>query len=259
MPLRSRLLPSATRILVVEDEQPQQVALYEMLTSRGYAVEIAPTATTAMRVVNATEPDLVLLDLGLPDLDGIELCRHLRTMLHCPIIVISGDALESRVVAALDGGADDYVVKPCHPNVLLARIRVALRHAAATAGLVQDTLLQCGDVVMDVSAHQVQVAGQIVDLQPRAFALLAVLIRNEGKVLTHTTLGKVLDGAESDSPLNSLRVLVSKIRKQIGSGPQRPIINTELNVGYRLSLPGQEDQIHRLRGEVRTFGAHGSR
>jgi two-component system KDP operon response regulator KdpE len=240
LPSRFPSLPELARILVIEDERPQQIALEAALTSRGYDVDIASTAARALRLASVTEPDLVLLDLGLPDADGIDLCRHLRSMLRCPIIVVSADSVEHRIVAALDLGADDYVVKPYLPSVLMARIRVALRHAAATAPLVQDTVLRCGDVIVDVSAHQVQVAGEIIDLQARAFALLTVLIRNEGKVLTYRMLSRALDGVEGEGELNALRVLVSKLRKQLGTGPRRPVIVTELNVGYRLSLPVED-------------------
>jgi two-component system KDP operon response regulator KdpE len=237
LPSRSPSPVDLARILVVEDERPQQIALEAMLNRRGYDVDVAGTAAAALRLASVNEPDLVLLDLGLPDGDGLDVCRHLRTMLGRPIIVVSADPDGERIVAALDGGADDYVTKPFLPNVLLARVRVALRHAAATAPLVQDTVLRCGDVVMDVAGHQVKVAGSIVDLQARAFALLAVLIRNEGKVLTYRTLMRALDGSGASDDLNALRVLVSKVRKTLGAGPRRPCIVTELNVGYRLELP----------------------
>lgn len=190
-------------------------------------------------MVATSRPDVVLLDLGLPDIDGIELCRHLRIQLDCPVIVVSADVEEDRMVEALDTGADDYVLKPFGVKELLARIRVALRHREATAPLVDDLVLQCGDVTVDVAAYQVAVAGELIEMLPRQFDLLVAMIRNEGRVMTYAALSRLVWGIEPEGEHHtlSLRTAVSRIRAAIGEGPQRPTIVTERHVGYRLVAP----------------------
>jgi two-component system KDP operon response regulator KdpE len=231
---------SAT-ILLVEDDPAQRDALAAALIARDYRVVEAATGAAALQMALAVSPDVVLLDLGLPDVDGIELCRHLRIQLACPVIVVTGDVQEDRMVEALDTGADDYVLKPFSPNELFARIRVALRHRVATAPLVEDQVLQCGDVQVDVAAYQVAIAGELVDLLPRQFDLLVAMIRNEGRVMTYATMARVLWGVNSVSEhqAHSLRTAVSRVRRALGDGPQRPSIVTERHVGYRLVAPDQ--------------------
>jgi DNA-binding response OmpR family regulator len=226
-----------TTIVMIEDRHAQRVGLRKALEARGYLVQLASNGNEAMQLLRVVDVDLVVLDLDLGDTDGLELCRHVRVLVRCPIIVISADAGDHRVVAALDLGADDYVVKPFSMTVLLARVRVALRHQAATAAIVGDQVLEVGDVRVDVGAHQVMIADELVEMQPRQFALLVVLMRNPGKVLTYTAMGQALGHLEPD-PMNrnSWRILISKIRKQLGAGPIRPVIESELNVGYRLRL-----------------------
>jgi two-component system KDP operon response regulator KdpE len=159
--------------------------------------------------------------------------------LDCPVIVVSADVQEDRMVEALDMGADDYVLKPFSVKELLARIRVALRHREATAPLVDELVLQCGDVTVDVAAYQVAVAGELIEMLPRQFDLLVAMIRNEGRVMTYATLTRLVWGVEATGEHHtmSLRTAVSRIRAAIGEGQRRPTIVTERHVGYRLVAP----------------------
>ena len=136
-------------------------------------------------------PDVVLLDLGLPDIDGLELCRHLLLQVDCPVIAVTADAVEDRVVDALELGASDYVLKPYRVNELLARVGVALRHQLATAPLRADEMLVAGDVTVDVAGHRVRIGTVEVDLVPRQFDLLCALVRNEGKLMTYELLTRL--------------------------------------------------------------------
>ena len=227
-----------TSVLVIEDHRAQQAVLAAAFEARGHQVNVAGNGATALELVDTVDPDLVILDLGLPDVDGIVLCRHLRARVACPIIVVTADSDERRVVAALDGGADDYVTKPFSMPVLLARARVALRHRASTAAVVEEPMLEAGDVRLDMNGYQVMVAGELVDMHPRQFMLLALLVRNRGKVLTYAALDRALGSSKANfDERNPWRVAISKIRKQLGTGPNRPVIHTEHRVGYRLTVP----------------------
>ena len=238
-PSPSRTRPESPLIVVIEDERPQQVVLTTALGAHGYRVEVAGTGVEGLQVVSSFEPDLVLLDLGLPDIDGIELCRHVRNIVDCPVLIVTADHLDARMVEALDLGADDYILKPFNLDVLLARIRVALRHRSALAPLRGDDVLVCGDVQIDVGAHQVLVGETIVELSARPFALITILVRNQGRVVGLPTLLRALESYGTDD-FNAVRVLVSKLRKVLGTGPQRPTIETEVGVGYRLVGPDPE-------------------
>jgi two-component system KDP operon response regulator KdpE len=141
--------------------------------------------------LSVQEPQLILLDLGLPDFDGVELCRRMRQTQRCPIIVVTADGDEGRMVAALDIGADDYITKPYGPDLLMARVRVAMRHATALAAFVEETTFQLGDLFLDVEAHLALVDGREIELSPRQFRLLSALLRNAGRVLTHKQLAMV--------------------------------------------------------------------
>ena len=158
------------------------------LRARGYRVTTAATGRAALDSASTQEPDIVVLDLGLPDIDGIEVCHHLRRWLRSPVIVLTADGSEDRKVEALDAGADDYVTKPFSMPELLARVRVAARHRKALAGLIDDDTIEVGSLRLDVAAHDAWLDGVHVDLTPRQFALLTLLARNTGRVLTHRTL-----------------------------------------------------------------------
>jgi two-component system KDP operon response regulator KdpE len=231
----------AATILIVEDDPAQQIVLRVALEARGMAVHLAGSARAADELLQALRPDLILLDLGLPDADGFELCRHLRRLVTCPILVVTAQTAEDRVVQALDLGADDYVTKPFSMPVLLARLRVALRRQSDLAALPQNEVLHAGDLTLDIGAHQLRIGSEVVEMPARQFAVLAILVRNEGRVVTYTALGRALGGFDLPPDVrNPWRVTISKLRRQLGDGPSRPVIETELNVGYRLVVPGAD-------------------
>ena len=209
------------------------------LAARGMAVAVAPTAGGALEAAGVTEPDLVILDLGLPDMDGIEVCRRLRRWSANPILVLSADGAEDRKVAALDEGANDYVTKPFSMNELLARMRAALRHRALVSAIVDPAVLALGDLQVDSGARTARVAGERLELTRREFDLLATLARNPGRVLTHHTLLDLAWGPAGGST-ESLRVHVTHLRQKLGSGAGRPQILTSPGTGYSLSLAPED-------------------
>ena len=178
----------------------------------------------------------MLLDLGLPDIDGVEVCRRLRTWSVVPIIVVTADGANQRKVDALDEGADDYVTKPFAMPERLARIRVALRHRRA-AGLVDRTGLQVGDLSVDVARHRVTIGDREIELSPKEFSLLTILARHAGRVLTHRALLEEVWGPEAVRETQHLRVYAGLLRKKLGDDPARPRLITEPGVGYRLVDP----------------------
>ena len=229
--------PTGVSVLVVDDEPGLTEIMSTALRARSYTVTIAPNGERALASAAVAPPNLVVLDLGLPDLDGIEVCRNLRRWFANPIIVLSADGAESRKVDALDAGADDYVTKPFSMPELLARIRVALRHRRLVASVVNASVLRIGDLVVDTGARTVVVDGQPLELTRKEFALLALLARNLGKVLIHQSiLSHVWDGPQRGTS-ESLRVHVTNLRRKLGTGPDRPQILTEPGVGYRLVVP----------------------
>jgi two-component system KDP operon response regulator KdpE len=230
--------PEAATILLIEDDPAQRAVVEASLTSRGYRVVTADNGRTAIELAGETEPDVVILDLGLPDLDGIDVCQHLRLWVRSPIIVLTADGSEERVVAALDAGADEYVSKPFSMPELLARVRVALRHRLTISASVGRSLLDVGDLRVDVAAHQAFAGGELIELQPKPFQVLTLMARNPGKVLTYSNLARQLWGPEQGAgELGPLRVAVSTVRARLGSGPHRPRIENVPHVGYRLVEP----------------------
>jgi two-component system KDP operon response regulator KdpE len=187
-------------------------------------------------MASASEPDIVVLDLGLPDIDGLDVCAQLRRWYRNPILVLSADGAEDRKVAALDLGADDYVTKPFSMPELLARLRVAQRHRRTTAALADDTVLRIGDLVLDSGARAATAGGEPLTLARKEFDLLEVLARNAGRVLTHRALQTHLWGSPEASRVASLRVHVNQLRTKLGTGPERPQLVTEPGVGYRLTV-----------------------
>ena len=227
-----------TVVLCIEDDAAQRVYLTEHLEAAGYDVITAADGAAASAVLRDTVPHVILLDLGLPDIDGVELCRRLVEWPGSPVLVVSADRLEERMVAALDSGARDYVTKPFSPAVLAARLRGALRdHAPARRTLTGD-VLALGDVVVDVGAAELRVDGETVPLHARPFAVLEQLLRHEGVLLPYAVLlGKRRGDPVTESEAQALRVVVSRIRKALGTGPRRPAVLTESRVGYRLAAP----------------------
>jgi two-component system KDP operon response regulator KdpE len=229
--------PDAPTVLLVEDDAAQRRVLTLGLSARGYHVVAAKTGGEALRLVGGAEPDVVILDLGLPDIDGIEVARHLRLWIRSPIIVVTADGSEERTVAALDLGADDYVTKPFSMPALLARVRVALRHRAALSALVDDASIEVGQLHIDVAAHEAVVGGRPLSLQPLQFRLLTLLARNAGKLMTYRNIVRQLWPDDDEPDMRPLRVAVSIVRKQLGDAPGAPRIETEPQVGYRLVDP----------------------
>ena len=225
-------------ILVVEDDASHRRFLEIALTARGFEVTPAGDGRQARDAVEAGHHDLVLLDLGLPDIDGVELCRQLHVWPAVPIIIVSADADDERIVAALGVGADDYVVKPVSPEVLVARIGVQLRHAAVAAPVLISNVLGVGDVRLDSTAHQVDVAGSPIELNVAQFTILRILMRNVGTLVTHQVLARALGRGSDEPDRNAVRINVSRLRQRLGVGPERPQLLTERRVGYRLVPPG---------------------
>jgi len=222
-------------ILVVDDETAILGAMAPLLRARGYDVVTSMTGASALENAAETLPDLIVLDLGLPDMDGVDLCRRLRDRRAIPIIVLSARTAEADKVAALDAGADDYVTKPFGGEELLARIRVALRRSEVAVPSTSDTVA-VADLVIDPDRNRVFRSGTEIRLTPKEFALLSVLARNEGRVLTHRTLLKAIWGPGSLDQPEHLRVLVGALRKKLELDPSRPrYVLTEPWVGYRFT------------------------
>src|SRR4249919_511787 len=182
------MMVESQRILVVDDEPAILRALTEALTARGYPVRQASTGKQALEIVATDPPDVVLLDLGLPDIDGVTVCRRIRGWSNVPIVVLSADGDDHRKVLALDEGANDYVTKPYSTPELLARLRAVLRSAAAGRATGEDGVLVVGDLRIDQSRRTVKVGDRDVDFTPKEFAFLALLARNQGRVLTHAMI-----------------------------------------------------------------------
>jgi two-component system KDP operon response regulator KdpE len=229
-----------TRVLVVDDEPALLRAVGAALKARDYDVDTVGTGQGAIDAIALAAPDVVVLDLGLPDLDGIEVCRRVREWSDVPIVVLSAEGSEARKVLALDQGADDYVTKPFSTAELLARIRVALRHRKDTGAPDDDAVLRVGDLAVDQARHVVEVAGKKVELTPKEFAFLALLARWPGRVLTHRTILQEVWGPEYGSESQYLRVYASQLRKKLDDDPARPRLITEPGVGYRLVDPAAE-------------------
>jgi two-component system KDP operon response regulator KdpE len=221
-------------LLMVDDDAAHRRALAIGLGARGYELIEAGDGHTARAAVEARRPDLVLLDLGLPDIDGVDLCRHLHIWPAAPIIVVSADADDRRMLQAFDVGADDYVVKPVVLDVLAARIAVHLRHAEQAAPTLEPVVLSIGDVRLDTAAHEVEVGGEPLWLRPQQFTILAMLMRNAGRLVTHDVLARALGGGVDEPHRNAVRITIHRLRTALGSGPDRPQIVTERHIGYRL-------------------------
>lgn len=226
---------SGETILVVDDEAAIRRLLAGVLKRADYEVIECDTGREALRLAGARRPAAVLLDLGLPDLDGLEVLQQLRRESATPVLVVSvRDATEEKV-AALDLGADDYVTKPFDGDELLARLRAALRRARPASGSQPITL---GDIAIDLDRRQVTRAGEEVHLAPKEYALLAELARHLGRVLTHQHLLRAVWGPAHEQDVEYLRVAARGLRLKLESDPARPqLIRNEPGIGYRLSEP----------------------
>jgi two-component system KDP operon response regulator KdpE len=227
-------MSKAAKILLVDDEVPIQRAIAPLLRARGYEVEVAGTGEGALKVIESRPPDLIILDLGLPDLDGIEVCRRVRLESAIPIVVLSARGAESDKVEALELGADDYVTKPFGPEELVARIRVALRRIAPTDDL-RTGRLQVGDLTVDYDRHRVFRGENEIRLTPKEFDLVALLAHNADRVLTHRAILKAVWGTQAVNEPEHLWVLIAQLRKKLEPDPSKPrYLISEPWVGYRL-------------------------
>lgn len=225
------------RILVVDDEPQITRVLRTSLSAQGYDLRVANDGETALEIMKDWTPDLVITDLSMPNMDGLELSRRIRAKLPVPIIVLSVKGEERTKVKALDAGVDDYVTKPFGMEELLARVRANLRRVPATGGEAP-AVIEAGDFLIDQPAHKVTVRGREVHLTPKEFELLAYLARNPNKVITHRALLAAVWGGNSTEQVEYLRVFVGQLRKKLESAANSPrYILTEPWVGYRFE-PG---------------------
>jgi two-component system KDP operon response regulator KdpE len=225
---------SNERVLVVDDEQAIRRFLRVTLISQAYTVIEAASGQEALSGVATQRPDLVILDLGLPDIDGVEVVRMLREWTQIPIIILSVRRSESDKIAALDAGADDYLTKPFGVGELLARLRASLRRAALT---ICEPVFVNGSLKVDLERRVVTVSEREVQLTPHEYELLRIFITHAGKVLTHRHLLREVWGAEYGDELHMLHVNISNLRRKIEPDPTRPqFIITEPGVGYRLKI-----------------------
>jgi two-component system KDP operon response regulator KdpE len=225
---------SNQRILVVDDEAPIRRYLRAALSAQGFTIYEAANGQEALNAVIADRPDIIILDLGLPDIDGIEVTRQLREWSQIPIIILSVREAEQDKIAALDAGADDYLTKPFSTGELMARMRVAMRRLASSP---DEPTLQVDELQMDLSRRVVTVRGDEISLTPTEYDILRLLMQNAGKVITHHHLLRQVWGTAYESEMHILRVNISNLRRKIEPDPARPTyIHTEPGVGYRLRM-----------------------
>ncbi|MGD0797711.1 MAG: response regulator transcription factor [Acidobacteriaceae bacterium] len=238
------------RILIVDDELQIARVLRTSLQSNGHEVTVAHDGLDALDLFQKVQPELVITDLAMPGMDGIELTREIRQRSQVPIIVLSVRNNDTSKVAALDEGADDYITKPFSIQELMARVRVQARRAAAAAPS-EESVIELGDFHIDISRRKVQVRGAEVHLTPKEFDLMVYFARNADRVLTHKTLLKAVWGVAGVDQPEYLRVLVAQLRKKIGAGGEDRggYILSEPWVGYRFS-PQPPEQAETERGEV---------
>lgn len=226
------------KILVVEDERRIQSFINAILTSNGYDVICANTGSQAYSMITSHCPDLVILDLGLPDIDGLNVLSAMRQWTQLPVIVVSARSHERDKVEALDMGADDYISKPFGASELLARIRTAIRHTRAASGnanIVKSGKFTTGELTIDYDKRRVYIAGEDVHLTQNEYKIVSLLGMHAGKVLTYDTILKELWGPDSREDNQILRVNMANIRRKIEKNPAEPeYIFTEVGVGYRM-------------------------
>lgn len=229
---------TAHRVLVVDDEPQILRFLKPSLAAAGYEVIAAVNGADALKAVATQAPDVVVLDLGLPDMDGKDVIVALRRWSKVPIVVLSARDREAEKIAALDLGADDYVNKPFGIGELMARLRTALRHASQTVG--EASKVVSGDLIVDIGAHSVTRAGTPIRLTPKEFDLLAVLVRNAGRIVTHRQILTAVWGPAHTEDLQYLRVFIGQLRQKLKGARDEPdLIQTEAGIGYRLTQPNE--------------------
>jgi two-component system KDP operon response regulator KdpE len=221
------------RVLVVDDEHSIRRLLNTSLAAHGFTVIEATTGAEALTMVVERHPDIILLDLGLPDMDGIEVVRRLREWDKTPIIILSVRNQEAEKIAALNAGADDYMTKPFGIGELIARIHVSMRHATPVE---QAPVIQVGDLTLDFTLHRVRIGDREIHLSPTEYSILRVLIQNSGKVMTNTQILRAVWGNSYETEMHLLRVNISNLRQKIEQNPAQPCyILTESGVGYRIN------------------------
>lgn len=223
-----------TRVLVVEDDPQLVRALVLNLRARHYGVEAAPDGATALRLAAARQPDVMLLDLGLPDMDGVDIVKGLRGWSRVPILVLSARQASDEKVAALDAGADDYITKPFSMNELLARLRAAVRRTEDTSVGAAATLVETDDFTIDLVGKKVVRDGRDVRLTPTEWHLLEILVTNPGRLITQRHLLQEVWGVSQSGKTNYLRVYTAQLRRKLERDPSRPrYLITEPGMGYR--------------------------
>lgn len=224
------------KILLIEDEQEIRRFLRVSLGGQGYRLVESDTGRNGVIQAASQQPDLIILDMGLPDIDGMEVIRQVREWSHMPIIILSARGQEHQKVDALDAGADDYLTKPFSVGELVARIRVALRHVVRDAGESGEPVFLLGDLRVDFACRQVFVGDEEIHLTPIEYRLLTMMIKYAGKVITHKQLLKEVWGPDSVYETHYLRVYMAQLRRKIESDPAQPrFLLTEPGVGYRLA------------------------
>ena len=225
-----------TPILVIDDEIQIRRLLQITLEGAGFKVHLAASGEEGIREAAMARPELIILDLGLQDADGIDVLKKLRVWAEIPILILSVRASEQDIVAALDAGADDYLTKPFRTGELLARVRAALRHRQLTE---EGTAFTSGSLFVDLAARVVKKKGEIIKLTPTEYALLALFVRNTGKVLTHKYILQQIWGPTFEEETQYSRVYVAQLRKKLEDNPNAPkLFVTESGIGYRLAADG---------------------
>ena len=223
------------KVMVVEDDAPVRHLITASLSAEDYAVVVAKTAAEAVQLAATQNPDMILLDLGLPDGDGVEVIKKVRLWTETPIIVISARDEDADKIEALDAGADDYLTKPFSVAELLARLRSTQRRLTHLAAGRTDAVFNNGDLVIDYAAGCAYLAGQELKLTPMEYRLLCLLAQNVGKVLTHKYITQKIWGVGWENNIASLRVFMATLRKKLESSPDSPsYIQTHIGVGYRM-------------------------
>jgi two-component system KDP operon response regulator KdpE len=226
-------MKTQAHILVIDDEPQILRALRTILSAHHYRVTVARNGEEGLALAAAEQPDVIILDLGLPDMDGIEVCEQLRQWTQAPIIILSVRSEEGDKVRALDRGADDYLVKPFGAEELLARLRVAQRHLAKSKGE-PETIISAGNLVIDLARHVVTLDGNEVKLTATEFKLLAYLASHANRVLTHQNILDHVWGPEYHDNVEYLRVFMSQLRKKLENEPKKPAhLLSEPGIGYR--------------------------
>ena len=231
-------MSNAPQILVIDDEPQIQRAIRTILTEKGFKVTTASRGEEGLTLAATNEPDIIILDLGLPDMDGVEVCIRLREWTQCPIIILSVRDSERDKVAALDKGADDYLTKPFGIEELLARVRVALRHSSSRQGT-QSKVIKAGLLTIDLAWHIVKRGNDEIKLTGTEYKLLAYLAVNHGRVLTHQNILTQVWGSADADHTEYLRVYMRQLRKKLEADSERPqYLLTEPGIGYRFISDG---------------------